>query len=517
MAGTVFAAGEARAQGNAPVAGAPDASTPTGADPWSLLRRTFGLDIDGDEGGGDDSADGGDLFGDEDETADGGAPGRLRGTRADAPGPRDLTAPEMTGETDVLGATGDFQGDDPVATQRDYRASGFDSGLETVRNRQRPELDALGFRAGTFTAFPELVAETVHTDNLFQTANNQEADTRLSLRPSLLVRSDWSRHSLSLQAEGEWGAYQRFSSEDILRGSVAAEGRADVTPFFSAGLRLAMAAEQEGRGSSNAVAGATGPVRLRTSTAEVTLARRFNRLVATLRGGYAHTDYDDIGLLTGGIDNNDDRDVDSSEIGLRLAYEVSPAIEVYADVVADRRDYRQAIDDAGFRRPSTGWRGALGAALEATRIARLDLRAGYVARDYEDPALRSVGDYTVDGQLTWAMTPLTTIRARAGTEIGETTTAGASARLVRRASIGVDHELLRHFIISGDLGIETESLTGTREQTDRVTAALQGEYFLSREAAIVARASHDVERPNAAAGGGDVIENVVSVGVRLRR
>ena len=455
-------------------------------DPWALLRAAFSFN---DETGELRLRPAADPAAEEESL--------LRGAMDDAPAP--------AGDAQAGGTPGD------------YRAPGFERRLETVADRRRAELDAVGLKAGSFTFFPELQISGSSTDNVFSTATARKSDTIVALRPSFLLRSDWRRHAVALAGEGEWGVYSRYKSENILRGSLTGEARADLTPYASVGLGVSIAGDQEGRGSPDAVAGASGPVALRTYAARANLSQRFNRLVATLRGGISLTDYDDVDLVAGGSDNNDDRDVGANTLGLRLTYEVSPAASVYGDLELDRRSYRQRLDDDGFQRSSDGWRAAIGTNVEVGRLARLDLEVGYEARDYEDARLASIGAVTADGLLTWSMTPLTTLRLGAGTDVAETTAAQASARVTRRASIGVDHELLRHFILGADISFENERLQGGARtgETDTISASLGGEYRLSRETSVVARLTREVERPRD--NGGDIAETIASVGVTLRR
>jgi len=458
-------------------------------DPWALLRAAF--PAAGQRGGNDDI-----------ETP-------LRPTFGEDAGDGNAAAGQNQGAAATGARTGGRAGT--------YRAQGFDTRLETVADRRRAELDPIGLKAGTFTFFSQIQVSTARTDNVFSTTAEKKSDTILTLRPSFELQSDWRRHAVALAGTGEWGKFSRYKSEDVLRGALTGEARLDFTPFIAAGLRLSMASDQEGRGSPDANAGATGPVRLRSYEGQLSLAQRFNRLVATLRAGLSLTDYDDVDLRDGGSDNNDDRDVETRSIGLRLAYELSPAASVYGDLELDRQSNRQRIDDDGFRRSSDGWRGALGANVEIGRVARINLEVGYAARDYEDARLAAIGAVTADGLLTWSVTPLTTLRIGAGTDIGATTVASASARVTRRASIGIDHELLRHFTLGADLTYENERLRGgsETEKTDTISASFGGEYRLSREASIEARFRREVER--AGDNSGDTTENIASVGLTLRR
>ena len=78
---------------------------------------------------------------------------------------------------------------------------------ETVRNRPRPELDALGLHLGGFYVFPSLTNGISYNDNVFAADNNEEGDFLYTLEPQVAVRSDWNRHAVGLAAGGRLGYY----------------------------------------------------------------------------------------------------------------------------------------------------------------------------------------------------------------------------------------------------------------------------------------------------------------------
>jgi hypothetical protein len=59
----------------------------------------------------------------------------------------------------------------------------------TVRDRPRPNYDALGLRAGSFLIFPKIEASEAHEDNVFAEETNEKSDWVTSVAPSVRVES----------------------------------------------------------------------------------------------------------------------------------------------------------------------------------------------------------------------------------------------------------------------------------------------------------------------------------------
>ena len=87
----------------------------------------------------------------------------------------------------------------------------------------------VGYRLGGFRLLPGITGETVHSDNVLKASSDRRADVALVLRPSLLLESQWSRHSVTLDLHGRTSSYASLKSQDErllfvnLRPAVAGE------------------------------------------------------------------------------------------------------------------------------------------------------------------------------------------------------------------------------------------------------------------------------------------------------
>ena len=74
---------------------------------------------------------------------------------------------------------------------------------ETVANRARPEVDALGLTIGGYLLFPELGVEGRTNDNIYATDVAEVSDSIFVTAPALNFRSNWGKHALNFGADAE--------------------------------------------------------------------------------------------------------------------------------------------------------------------------------------------------------------------------------------------------------------------------------------------------------------------------
>ncbi|MHA1523647.1 MAG: outer membrane beta-barrel protein [Alphaproteobacteria bacterium] len=389
----------------------------------------------------------------------------------------------------------------------------FDADLVDIRQRQRPELDALGLKAGGFTFFPQVQTRAVFTDNVTRSLTNKKSDMLYAVSPSLRAVSNWGRHAVSLQYSGDYGTYLKTKAERIESTNLVARAQIDISRADQLVLRASFANDLEERDNVDVTAATTSPGTVTRYEARADYQHRFNRLSALLRGTYAIEKYGE-SQVAGSAQDNSDRDFTDAQAGLRLSYEVSPAARVFVDGEFDQRTYTHVATGA-LDRTSTGWRGAVGLRLAPIRRLRGEVSLGYLHRDYREAQLAPVDGLVLDANLAWLATPLTTIVASAGVEVDETTLAGASGVITRRLGVGVAHELLRSVIVSADLGYERESYEGLDRANSKIIATLGANYQLSRYAALTLTGVYEeeVERQ----GEGNYLENTLTLGLVLRR
>ncbi len=364
----------------------------------------------------------------------------------------------------------------------------------TVLERPRPETDPLGIRSGGFLIFPSLSVTQQFRDNIFfdeenhsTNPNDIQGDFITVLSTALLFQSDWNNHQLNFFGDADLGSFFINSDENYSDWHVGTNGRYDIARNTNVSARFDLANRHETRGSPDDVNG-KHPIFYNLYGPTVGFFHRFNRVSVTVNGNLVKFNFEDVttgingarGILSQGQINNDDRDRTEVEGSAEVAYEIIPNYDAFIRGIVNGRNYKDAFDDNGFNRDSTGWEVVGGAAIDLTGVLFGNLFAGYRQQKYDDARFSNTQGVGFGGDLTWNPSGLTTVKASVERSVEESTLAGASGFFASRFTAGVDHELLRNLIISANGSFQKNKYDGNARTDDIVRAAAEVRYLMNR-------------------------------------
>jgi hypothetical protein len=360
-----------------------------------------------------------------------------------------------------------------VAFAQDAEVSPF------VRDRDRPELDPLGVRFGSFFLFPQAVAGLGYESNVFAEENDTDGDFVATFEPSFRLVSDFSRHELRLVGRVAAGRYFEFEDENFTDYGLEAGGRYDFGNGAEASGALFHRRDHEGRADPDAVFAKEEPVVFTTTGVSGSFTQPFGRFSATVGAGARTLDFRDVALRGGGESNEDDRDRDAYDASLRLGYEIVPGYEAFVRGTYDWVRY-DGRDDLGRDRENDGYEVVGGARIDLTGLVVGQVFAGYFEREYDDNAFNDPSGLSFGGRLDWALTGLTTLYGEARRNVVETTVAGASSIQQTVFLAGVDHELLRQLVLNGEARLVRDDFQGIAREEDTVRLSAGAVYTLNR-------------------------------------
>jgi hypothetical protein len=381
---------------------------------------------------------------------------------------------------------------------------------ETVTNRERPEVDALGMPAGGFQLYPALGVEASYNDNIFADSTLEESDTILHLKPELDLRSNWNRHALNLAASADIGRYSDNGREDFEDYGLRLGGRLNVRADDVLTGKLGFAQKHVSRDSPNDRDGIE-PTIYDTKSVSAAYRQRFNRLMFRVGAGLDRRDYDDVRALTGMI-NNDDQDRDEVEGLVQVNYEVSPRYSAFLRTRYKTIDSDDVFDDSGLARSSDGYEVAIGTELQLTGVLFGEVYAGKVTRDYDDPTLNEIDTVSGGGLLTWLPTQLTTVTFSAARDISETIVGSTSGILSTEGAVVVDHELIRNLLLQARLFARDEDFEGTGREDSYRGTGLGAKYLMNRK--VYLSVDYDYLDRDSNTTFGDFTRNVIWLGIR---
>jgi hypothetical protein len=98
----------------------------------------------------------------------------------------------------------------------------------TVTERPRPELDALGVRAGGFLIFPGAMITASFDDNIFSSSADTVDDLITNISPRIRINSDWRNHELKLFGDADIALHADRSAEDYEDFRLGGQIRLDI-------------------------------------------------------------------------------------------------------------------------------------------------------------------------------------------------------------------------------------------------------------------------------------------------
>lgn len=280
------------------------------------------------------------------------------------------------------------------------------------------------FQLGSFLVYPEVVVTELSDDNVFSTHSDRVRDDALILTPSVWVQSNWRRHYLAFNASGDFTRYDTQTTESTDDYRASGEGRFDFSADANVYGGLRVAREHEDRESPEGRNGLE-PTRYKLARLYAGAFRKFGRLYLRAGVNALKLDFNDVPFLTGSgviaIINNDDRDRTQAGAGLRVGYQLTPRLLPFVQFSNDNRRYVSSVDDLGFDRDSNGKRLIAGLRTFSPGVYKLEVFAGLMRQDYEDPRLADVSKPSFGGNLVWETREGATVSASVDRTIEETT------------------------------------------------------------------------------------------------
>ncbi|MDX1724567.1 MAG: outer membrane beta-barrel protein [Pseudomonas sp.] len=363
-----------------------------------------------------------------------------------------------------------------------------------------------GLPWGSFQAFPELIFWTTRDDNIYAQRTGEVEDTVYTLSPSLLLKSDWQRHALNLDAGGDLDRYQDQSSEDVNDYWLGFDGTVELTEQTQLFGGMRHTRDHEDR----YVPGTPGPDLQREPTqydhneGHLGVASEIGRV--RLRGGatYDSYDFENDTTTTGNRINNDDRRHDLTSLGVRAGYVLSPNYEPFIQYATDRRSYDAPIDGTTFNRDSDGYRAALGMRFkQPQRRISGEVFAGSMRQRFDHSGFSDIHKPYFGALLAWRPNPVTRVTGFIDRSLEETTLAlndvYAAASLDTSYGFKIERELTsRLSVLARAAYIDSEYQSFDRQ--DKIIDAGAGlryyvspTVFVGGDLRVIDRASDDMD------------------------
>lgn len=383
---------------------------------------------------------------------------------------------------------------------------------ETVTNRKRPEVDALGINTGAYRIYPAVGLELVQDDNIFAVNTDEISDLITHIKPRVDLESDWTRNALNLTVNADIAQYKDTSSENYEDYLVGIDGRVDIQKGGYLKGETGYAREHVDRNSPNDINGIE-PTVYNVSSLSVEYQYNPGRISLRLGGALDRRNYNDVATLSG-TNNNDDQDRDELEALARIDYEMWAQSSVFFRVRYKSVKYDQQFDENGLQRSSEGNVVEIGIDLPFNGVLFGEIFAGHVTRDYDDSLLESIDLSAGGGALSWQPTGLTTVNVSIAQDVSESIVGISSGIFTTEGKLLVDHELLRNLLLSASLTTSRDDFIGIEREDDYTGFGVGAKYLMNRYLHVSLGYVFEDRDSNTPGGGNNYTNNVLLLAIK---
>lgn len=353
--------------------------------------------------------------------------------------------------------------------------------------------NSTGVRLGTFTLTPTLESNNEWKSNIYSSQNGAIEDFITHTKPSVILQSDWSQHSLALDINSDIQNYASYDGEDRNIYSINLDGKFDVLRNSFARAKFTYSDQYENRGAPDSQFGlgrfiALAPTNYQLIGGAIGYEHKLNRLRITVDNDTQHYGYVD-GITNNGtiLYNNKNRSRLQNTSTIKLGYELYSGYETFVRGSYNTVDYDSKFNGvggatgSGVQRSSTGYTVSAGVAVDLTGKLTGEAHVGYREQNYDDKSLKAVSGISGGVSTRWKATGLTTVVLGIDRVVNETTQQNASGFFSTPIRLSVDHQLLRNLTLSANIGYTMNDYTGGgNRQEDVYAAGISAKYLINR-------------------------------------
>jgi hypothetical protein len=319
----------------------------------------------------------------------------------------------------------------------------------TVASRARPDFDPPGIRLGSFVFHPQLEQALGYDSNVFGAAHPQ-GSWIVGTRPSLLVASDWSRHSL--------GGY--VSIDDSRYLDQPHQGRTDWTASLGGTLsvgrdQLTVAAAHlslhQDRTELDALP-SDAPVAYQLEDVRAAYTIALNRVSVTPSLAFSSYRYDDTTIL-GAPAPQGYRDRNVVQAAVAPRYELAPQRNLLLVTRLLGSNYI-APQLGAPSRDSTGYQVLMGFSDDADAVWRYRVLLGWEMRAFRAAQYQTRQSPMAEAAAIWSPSGLTTVTATLSRSIEDAAQEGIAGYTYTNARLVVDHEYQRDVLLRFTAGMQ---------------------------------------------------------------
>lgn len=380
------------------------------------------------------------------------------------------------------------------------------NGLGTVAHAQGDR--AQGIRAGSLIFKPVLELSEGYDSNIFEDTRGGTGSFITTLRPSLSVESDFSRHRIGASVGMRFDTFHQSTDDNTHTAFARTNGVLDITRRLRVRATAGYDRQAGQRGSDDVGTNIAGPV-------------YSDRYRAGLRVQYLPGDFRVEPFVNaevrdfmdrGQVVDQDDRDRARMEGGLEVGYRLAPGYEAFVRGSYFDVNFLDAVDSAGIDRDSSGVNVLAGVNLKLSRLLNGSAGVGFVFSSFDDPAFQNTTDFTARVGLDWTPRRRWRLSLNGNRELSQTNVAGASDSIQTNLTLAARYEIMRILNGFARVGFNRDEFSGAGRTDTGFLLGTGLDWAVTRQASL--RLAYNYRQEVSTDPTAEFSKHVVTVGAR---
>lgn len=387
----------------------------------------------------------------------------------------------------------------------------------SVAERPLPTQEIIPARVGSWLITPIVDLIYRYDDNVFATSSNTQSDSIFILTPRVRLESDWNRHSVDLEFGGDFGYYNRFSSENYSDYYFINRNEIEILTGNRLTADLLYRHAHEPRSSSENVGDSKDPLTFDQYGANLGFKRDLGIFTLGLNSQIQRRTYANSKAIGGGTIDNSYRDRTETEYGVTFGYEPFDQATAYLLLGWRETNYDDSTLDGRPNRDDKGPIFRLGAKRIIADLWNFDLYLGYQPLQFADSTLDNVNGtaaVTFGAEILWNPTAVSSLTLTSQRGTWATTEDGASAVVSTFIALNGEHQLRDNLILSAGLSYNQSDYYGSARKDNDYGFAVGLEYYLRRFLSL--RGDYRYSERDSNFAFNNYTRNIAEVGLRFR-
>lgn len=331
--------------------------------------------------------------------------------------------------------------------------------------------------------YPRLEVDGTFDSNVYNVENDETDDLVASVRPRFVLRPDLGRHSFQLHGGAEFRRHVDVTSEDSDQFDVGARAVLDFASRTELVLDGGYRHGIERRGTAGDQFLTDRPVEFDRFEVGAQLRRTggFLEMLGEVR--LAEIDYEDAALNGVPVDLSG-RDVSVHRARIRGSAPSSDHTRIFLELSGNRVRYERKDP---VSRDSEGFAALVGMHLLLSDLIELEVGAGYIHQDFENPAVENVSDVNYHMRIDWTPKPDIQVTALAQRSVEPSPRTDVPALVATEFRLEATKVFGVRLLATAEVGAVREEYRGSARSDLRFHAGLRAHYRLTDNIGVIGR------------------------------